>query len=685
MATHRDPGLSEIAPLCTRVLYAPYPFFEAIPPGAAPGHLVKTGARARPPMRTTSKAVLSMLEVILSSHLNDAFFFPARKPLRLPHISPVRMPLGATRQRAAHDTTGLDRRINITRQHFSGGNGGNNQESWRTDTRNFMGRIMAPKRKSDKCRGAKLRRVDRGEDPIRACANWRTATDLLRSLMNHGNHTFEEKQSWYVSAVQICARNNQSVKALELLSEMHSLQMKPLSSTLVEIIANCKRTAQWRAACDIIDTMEAKFSMRPSAKMVSSAILACEKGGQWDKALELYDRKLKIEKMQGRGMKLNVATSSAVLNACEKSGHWVKALEVFESLEGCGGQQHVNACNLVISTCGNGGEWAKALEVFESMACRGLKPNMATFVSAISACGNGGQCAKAVELFESMKNGELEPDIIACNALISACEKSAQWAKAIEVFESIQGRGLEPNTRTFNSVISACEKGGQWAKALEVFESMAGLGLEPDVITCSAVISACEKGGQWAKALEVFDSMAGRGLEPNVVTYSAAISACGNCGEWAKALELFESMAGHGSEPNAVTFNAIIEALDSALQPEIAIDIARDPRFHGFYPRARLLDGVVDLHSCSAAVSRSVIGGLLKDFRAGRIGCQDVIIVTGRGKHSESGKAVIPDDIRSFLLQVDGPTVTEVPRNPGRFILSARHLQDWIAGACVPC
>ena len=43
--TDRNRGLWEVTPLCTRI--CPYPFFEAIPPGAAPGPPVKTGARVR--------------------------------------------------------------------------------------------------------------------------------------------------------------------------------------------------------------------------------------------------------------------------------------------------------------------------------------------------------------------------------------------------------------------------------------------------------------------------------------------------------------------------------------------------------------------------------------------------------------------------------------------------------------
>jgi len=43
--THTDIVGYKNDPLCTRI--CPYPFFEATPPGAAPGPPVKTGARVR--------------------------------------------------------------------------------------------------------------------------------------------------------------------------------------------------------------------------------------------------------------------------------------------------------------------------------------------------------------------------------------------------------------------------------------------------------------------------------------------------------------------------------------------------------------------------------------------------------------------------------------------------------------
>jgi pentatricopeptide repeat protein len=172
--------------------------------------------------------------------------------------------------------------------------------------------------------------------------------------------------------------------------------------------------------------------------------------------------------------------------------------------------------------------------------------------------------------------------------------------------------------------------------------------------------------------------MESRGLEPNVITLSAAISACEKGGQWQKALELLESMESRGLEPDVIMLSAAIEAVDAASQYQIAMDIMMNARACGFYSKAWSKQNTVDLHDCSAAVSRAIMGCLLQDVRSGMRACQDVMIITGRGKHSAGGKAVLPDEIRSFLVGCDGPTFTEVPKKPGVLMLADQNLRGWL-------
>jgi pentatricopeptide repeat protein len=213
----------------------------------------------------------------------------------------------------------------------------------------------------------------------------------------------------------------------------------------------------------------------------------------------------------------------------------------------------------------------------------------------------------------------------AFNAAILVCARSHQAAKALELLLDMEDCNITPNVTTVTSVINACAKARQWQPALEVLEyTETNFGLEPSVITLSAVITTCVKGGQWQKALELLESMNGRGLESHVITLNAAITACEKA--WSKQRE----------------------------------------------------QNTVDLHNCTAAESRAAIECLLQDVRSGGRACQDITVITGRGMHSAGGMAVLPDEIRSFLLEINGPAFTEVPENPGVLLLADQDLRDWL-------
>jgi pentatricopeptide repeat domain-containing protein 1 len=246
------------------------------------------------------------------------------------------------------------------------------------------------------------------------------------------------------------------------------------------------------------------------------------------------------------------------------------------------------------------------------------------------------------------------------------------------MFHSMKDHGLKPNVITFSATISACEKGGQWKKALELFHSMKGHGVKPSVITFSAAISACEKGGKWEKALELFHWMKNHGVKPNEITFSAAISACEKGGQWKKALELFHSMKDHGVRPNVITFSACIEALHAASRFEEAVDFMTIARSQGFYSSAWRSASKVDLHDCSVAVAQTIMRLFLSELKSGNRSPIEVVIITGRGIGSGEKGAVLPQEVRSFLIENDGPKSTEVPRNPGCFVLTKESILKWL-------
>jgi pentatricopeptide repeat protein len=161
-------------------------------------------------------------------------------------------------------------------------------------------------------------------------------------------------------------------------------------------------------------------------------------------------------------------------------------------------------------------------------------------------------------------------------------------------------------------------------------------------------------------------------------TFSAAMSACEKGGQWEKALQLFHSMEDRGVKPDVITFSACIEALHAASRFEEAVDFMTIARNQGFYSSVSCSATKVDLHDCSVAVAQTIMRLFLSELKSGSRPPIDMIIVTGRGIGSGEKGAVLPQEVRSFLIENGGPALTEVPRNPGRFVLTQVSIINWL-------
>merc|ERR1711865_370939 len=168
-------------------------------------------------------------------------------------------------------------------------------------------------------------------------------------------------------------------------------------------------------------------------------------------------------------------------------------------------------------------------------------------------------------------------------------------------------------------------------------------GVQPNVISFNAAISACEKGGKWERALELLQEMRQSGVQPDVISFSSAISACESCRQYGESDRIY------------------LQAIESGL-------------LLGFFNEDQ---SILDLHDAREAVSQVIIRHLLQKIRSRRHKTEDIIVVTGQGKHS-TGSPVLQQSVRSFLREVKGPTITEGPSDPGRFILTKESIEEWL-------
>jgi pentatricopeptide repeat domain-containing protein 1 len=168
--------------------------------------------------------------------------------------------------------------------------------------------------------------------------NWRNAISLLNQMQReNGCDVFA-----FSAAISVCGNAGQWGEALELLSKMDRLGIKPNAVCFNAVITACGRGGQWEESVKLFWRM-GEQGIEVSVVSFNAAITACARAGKWKESLEL------LEAMNGfRGVEPDVKTFSACISACEKGLQWARALKLLEMMRGCGVEPNIVSVNAAI-------------------------------------------------------------------------------------------------------------------------------------------------------------------------------------------------------------------------------------------------------------------------------------------------------------------------------------------------
>lgn len=392
------------------------------------------------------------------------------------------------------------------------------------------------------------------------------AVEIIRSMPKKGIaptvYTFE------LAMPTLLKDHKRLDRAVELLDMMHDLKIVSPTVFYNKAISALARVGQIEPATSLLSKMKERKIERDTVTF-NALISAYANKGRATDALKLLN-----ECKEENSVEPDIITYTNTIRACARGNMSIKALELLDEVKEIGLPLDAYVYTAAIDACAKGRMWRKALYVLEDMKQNGVIPNDFTYSAAITACGNGGQWERALELVDMMKENEMRISTVTYNAAISALAKASRSNARRSTGSSIS-EDFQINKKTARYIEGGIDGEQLWRKALDLIEQMKEDRSWPDGYSYSAAISACGSGGRFEEALKLIKIMQKGPLKsrPNKISYTGAISACARCGEWAPALQLFVNMRADRIICDTVSYNALLSAFVNGGQADMAYDI----------------------------------------------------------------------------------------------------------------
>ncbi|KAI0520432.1 hypothetical protein KFK09_007907 [Dendrobium nobile] len=263
--------------------------------------------------------------------------------------------------------------------------------------------------------------------------------------------------SWN-SMISCCLKNNNSVKALELLTELHCSNVGDLA---------------------------------PDTITVLSSIQACAELASLQHGEILHGYAIKS------GFDSDVFVSNSLIGMYATSGRIDLSEKVFHSMN----LNDLSTWNAMILAHGIHGDGKAALSTFDELKkCCFLKPNAITFVNIITACSHSGLVKEGYECFKSMQRDyDIDPDMEHYASVVNLFARSGRLDEA-EWF--IREMPIQPGSAIWCSLLGACGIYGDVEVAERAAEVLSVL--EPDRNAWKVSLSnVYALGGRWKDAARV--------------------------------------------------------------------------------------------------------------------------------------------------------------------------------------
>jgi pentatricopeptide repeat domain-containing protein 1 len=488
--------------------------------------------------------------------------------------------------------------------------------------------------------------------------------------------------------IAACGRTKQWKGALRLFQEMRARGIQARPDVYASLISAVRKSGRANEALDVFQQMKKEGDVTPTDGTYEAAMLACENKSSMRGAFDLF------EEMKLAGVTPTTFTYNTLIKTCKNAQRADRAMAVFEEMQEASVAADIFTYNLLINACREGGGRQHLEDAFglaSRMTKAGVPMDDYTYSALMAVCASVGDVDAAFRVKEGMEEAGIPLGIVTYNTLIRTCEKVLEVELAFEVFDEMKDVAVHHprgwiDAYTYSTMIAVCAKCSRPDDAMGLYREMEINGIKPSDVTYNALMSALDI----EQAMEIFDDMKRSGTPPDAYTYSTLISVCGKGGgSYRDAKRLFAEMEANSVEPNEVVYGALIVALegqDSNGDDGTAVEMAamfKRAVGEGFFTKAARFSkkGEIDLHDVNVPVAWQAVLHALAELAClpKRKRCQELVIITGYGRHRDDGDSFLQQVILEKLLGSSHAALGAIVHkaNPGRLVIPAGNFQKW--------
>ena len=314
--------------------------------------------------------------------------------------------------------------------------------------------------------------------------------------------------SWS-AIISKCARNGDSIEALNLFSEMRMMNVKPDWITLVSVLRACtdldyleqgkslhgciikmglefendlqiSLTAMY-AKCGQVIVARSLFDWIHTRNVISwnAMISGYAKNGYAEEALELF--KTMIMK---KNIKADSITVRAVILACAQVGSLDTARWINDYVDRTDYRNHVFVKTALIDMYAKCGSMELAKQVFNGIVVKDVVVWSAMIVGyGVHGCGR-----EAIDLYDEMMRAKVNPNDITFLGLLMACKNSGLVKEGWDFFHRMKDYGIQPLQQHYACVVDLLGRAGYLAEAYKFIVRMP---IQPGLTIWGALLSAC--------------------------------------------------------------------------------------------------------------------------------------------------------------------------------------------------